>query len=155
MHYLASILGPRERGAMLVLLGIAFLSALVIFYWVAVDTKPPFVSNYVKTYNSKGEETKTFRRGERIYIERENCARKPAVLFISREIVSVDGFRRYALAANQYVLEAGCVVTTFGAEVPPSVPPGEYKYRVFMLYSNNPLQSGIVALPVFRFTLEE
>lgn len=124
-------------------------------YWLLLDRAPPFDSVSVSLSDRNGMPTDTFKRGDVMLVTRENCIHYAVRVFISRELVRLDGDRiSYILPSNPFNMAPACpAVSTIGMMIPLHVLPGRYAYRVTYSFDYNPIASGAIVLKIPELTV--
>lgn len=145
------------------------LMLVSVLYWVFVDTRPP-LSNYddwgvfrapailggtrtnvVTPYgNVSGTDKPVLIKvyaGQEFYVWRHHCFSTETPVTISREFV--DGVIYYTPSQFR-IYQSGCYNLPLEVQVPPTLVPGYYDYRVDLSMKTNPIISTIVALPIIH-----
>jgi len=136
---------------------VVFLSALLSFtslliYWLVFDAAAPFEAKTVDVRDIRGHPRVGFQPGEIMVVQRENCASKAVMLFMSRSFRNIATGVDYVREDNDFMMPAGCQKTAREMIIP-NVPPGRYLYVVNARYANNPLVVGVVQLPAPEITV--
>lgn len=132
----------------ILILLVLLLCGMTVVYWLFVDVDPPVRHTAVTTMDNWGKETTRFKRGDTLVVKREGCYTEDIELFFSRVLLSEDKKLSYVTSGNRIFVQEGCRSSIFTATIPPYIKPGEYQYIVNVYYTNNPLVSGRVTLPI-------
>ena len=110
-------------------------------FWLFAEPNPPISHWRVFASDKNGNPKDKFRRGETIYSHGEFIATRTSPRTTLRSVVNADT----AVIMVNYepvveILPAGKYSRTFSLLIPTVLPPGQYYYRLQVLYPLNPLR---------------
>lgn len=144
----------RTHRAVVVLGGCALafiaLSPLWLAWLMYFDDAPPFTSPHVFLTDAAGNMQDRFKAGQIVVVYRDLCFDRDVSAQFGRSLQSVEREPEINInidSTNSMMLK-GCVKNGNIIKIPDHTPPGLYRYRVVMQYSNNAFSNSAFILPM-------
>ena len=130
-------------GSLFLLFGVALL-----VYWSLIDVNPPIVPISVDTFDTQGNATSAFKRGDTMVIRRDSCVTDGGPALYTRTLIHKAQKLIYFMPSGYVNLEIGCRKSFNTVQIPIFAELGYYDYIVTVQHVNNPSTDTVQTLPV-------